>query len=104
MDFGWKSSPLEALMSLTIRGDPLERMKAKEAAEGQAERIAEVWAEGIAEKAAEFLLWVLARRGLTVPAQLRERVLSCVDLEQLGSGSRSPLAPTRSRTSFLAKA
>jgi hypothetical protein len=84
MDFGWKSSPLEALMSLTIRGDPLERMKAKEAAEGQAERIAEVWAEGIAEKAAEFLLWVLARRGLTVPAQLRERVLSCVDLEQLG--------------------
>jgi hypothetical protein len=39
----------------------------------------------IAREAAEFLLEVLARRDLTVPAQLRERVLSDVDLEQLGA-------------------
>jgi hypothetical protein len=85
VDFRWKSSPLEELMSHTIRGDFLERLKAGEAAEGQAERIAAIWAEGIAKDAAEFLLELLARRGLTAPAQLRERVLSCVDLEQLGT-------------------
>ena len=36
-------------------------------------------------KGPEFLLSLLARRDLTVPAGLREGVLSCVDLEQLGA-------------------
>jgi hypothetical protein len=84
MEFRWKDSPTEALKRLALSDDLIEDLKAKEAAEGQAERIAQIWTAGIAKDAAEFLLEVLARRDLTVSGPLRDRALSCVDLEQLG--------------------
>jgi hypothetical protein len=40
-------------------------------------------AKGMAEGAARGLLRVLAARGLDVPADVREQVLSCTDISQL---------------------
>ncbi|MGH3398834.1 MAG: hypothetical protein ACRDPO_29530 [Streptosporangiaceae bacterium] len=89
MEFRFKRPPAEALKSLTFKNDDIERIKAEGRFEtfdeGQARAFVKAWDEKIAKEAAEFLLQLLARRDLTVPASLRERVLSCVDLEQLGT-------------------
>jgi len=86
MEFRFKRPPAEVLISHTFKDDLIEEFKAKGPAEGRmAEAVARAWAEKIAREGAEFLLSLLARRDLTVPAGLRERVLSCTDLEQLGA-------------------
>jgi hypothetical protein len=66
---------LEALMSLIFKDEFIDRIKAEGRAEGRA--------EGKAKGKAEALLQVLTVRGLTVPAPVRDRVLSCTDLGQL---------------------
>ena len=76
---------LEALMTTVFKDDFVERYKAEGRAEGEA--------RGRAEGEAGMLLRVLAARGFDVPGQVRERVLSCTDLEQLESwGDRAVIA------------
>jgi hypothetical protein len=84
MEYGWKRPPVDALMDHALKDDFIEAVKAKGGTAWRAEIVARVWNEGIAKQGAEFLLSLLARRELTVPAEARERILSCVDLEQLG--------------------
>jgi hypothetical protein len=84
-------------MTTVFKDDFVERYKA----EGRAEALAELGddfverykAEGRAEGEAGMLLRVLAARGFDVPGQVRERVLSCTDLQQLESwGDRAVTA------------
>jgi hypothetical protein len=58
-------------MALTFKDDFIDRIKA----EGRAEAKAQV--------RAEWVLRILTGRGVEVPAELRERVLSCTDFEQI---------------------
>jgi hypothetical protein len=55
---------------------------AKASAEGWAKGWAEGWAKGRAEGSACVILRVLAARGVEVPADVREQVLSCTDIGQ----------------------
>lgn len=87
MEFRFERPPAEVLKSRTFSDELIERAKAEGGEafdEGRARAFAELWAKGIAEGAAVLLLRLLARGDLTVSAQLRERVLSCTDLDQLG--------------------
>jgi predicted transposase YdaD len=68
-------------MALTFKDDFIDRIKA----EGRAEGRAEGTAEGRAEAGAEWVLRMLTGRGVEVPAELRERVLSCTDFEQISA-------------------
>jgi len=52
-------------------------------AKGKAEGEAKGLAEGKAEGEARVVLRVLSARGLGVPAEIRQRVLSCADTTQL---------------------
>jgi hypothetical protein len=80
-------SALEALMTTAFKDDFVERYLAQGRAEALAELgddfIDRIEAKGRAEGEAGMLLRVLAARGFEVPAQVRERVLSCTDLSQL---------------------
>lgn len=82
MEYRFKSSPAEELKRHMLMDDFIEGRPGEARA---AEVVARVWNEGIAKQGAEFLLSLLARRELTVPALLRERALSCVDPDQLGA-------------------
>jgi hypothetical protein len=74
-------SALEALMTTVFKDEFIDRIKA----EGQA--------EGKAEGEARMILRVLAARGLEVPAEIRQRVLSCADTGQLEAwGDRAATA------------
>src|ERR1700678_2099174 len=67
---------LEVLMTTTpFRDTFVDRFLAEGKAEDKA--------EGRAEGQARMILRVLSARGLTVPAAIRHRVLSCADTRQL---------------------
>ncbi|MGH3404210.1 MAG: hypothetical protein ACRDRJ_17155 [Streptosporangiaceae bacterium] len=108
MTAGDLSSALPAeLREPHVQGRLLERIKAEgrfEAFdEGQAKAFIEARAEGIAKEAAEFLLQLLARRRLAIPAPLRERMLSCVDLKQLGAWLEKAAIASSAEDVFLTK-
>jgi predicted transposase YdaD len=82
-------SALEALMTTVFKDKFIDRIKA----EGQAEGKAEGEAKGKAEGEARMILRMLAARGLEVPAEIRQRVLSCADTGQLEAwGDRAATA------------
>ena len=60
-----------------------ERGQAQGRAEGRAEARAEGQAKGQAKGRAESLLTILVRRGLTLSATQRNRILGCTDLAML---------------------
>jgi hypothetical protein len=70
---------LEDLMPGKYKDEFVDRLLAEGAAMGRAEARAKAMAEG----EAYVLLRVLAARGLKVPADVREQVLSCTDISQL---------------------
>ena len=73
-------SALEALMTTVFKDEFIDRIKA----------------EGQAEGEARMILRVLAARGLEVPAEIRQRVLSCADTGQLEAwGDRAATAASR---------
>jgi hypothetical protein len=83
---------LEALMSTTDYSHPFIDQFI---AEGKAEGRAEGKAEGRAEGEAQMILRVLAARGLQVPEEARQRLLSCTDTGQLEAwGERAATADT----------
>jgi hypothetical protein len=73
----------EALMSsatqLGLHDEFVDRFLEQGHAEGRAEGLA----EGEAKGEARMLLHILSRRGLEVPPEIRQRVLSCTDTGQL---------------------
>jgi len=72
---------LEALMTTKFKDTFVDRL------------LAEGKAEGEAEGEARMILRVLAARGLQVPAEIRQRVLSCADTSQLEAwGDRAATA------------
>jgi hypothetical protein len=77
---------LEDLMTTTPYRDAfIDRLKAEGMAEGKA--------AGMAEGQARMVLRVLSDRGLHVPVQIRDRVLSCTDPDQLEAwGDRAATA------------
>ena len=83
-------SALEALMTTAFKDEFIDRIKA----EGRAEGEAVGRAEGEVKGRAEMLLRILAARGLEVPADVRERVLSCTDLGQLDAWGDSAVSAT----------
>jgi hypothetical protein len=98
---------MEALMTTKFTHPFIERLEAEGRAKGRAEGRAEGRVEGRAEGRAEgvaegevrgearMILRVLAARGLTVPAEIRELVLSCADAGQLEAwGDRAATAAT----------
>ncbi len=68
---------LEALMSTVFKDEFVERYIAEGRAKGEA--------EGRAKGQAAMLLWILAARDFDLPDGIRERVLACADLDQLGA-------------------
>jgi hypothetical protein len=70
---------LEDLMTTKFKDTFVDRLLA----EGEAKGKAEGEAKGKAEGEAQLLLRVLAARGLLVPDDRREQVLSCTDTAQL---------------------
>ena len=83
---------LEDLMTTTEFSDPfIDRY----IAEGEARGRAQGEARGRARGEARMVLRVLSARGLSVPDQIRERVLSCTDTGQLEAwGERAATADT----------
>jgi predicted transposase YdaD len=72
-----------------FRNDFVDRILA----EGEAKGLAEGEAKGKAEGEARMILRVLSARGLAIPAEVRERVMTCSDLRQLEIwGDRAALA------------
>lgn len=81
---------LENLMATTQFSHPFID---KYIAEGKAKGKAEGLAEGEAKGEARMVLRVLAARGLEVPEEIRQRVLSCADTAQLETwGDRAATA------------
>jgi hypothetical protein len=78
---------LEDLMTTRYKDDFVDRLlaegEAKGKAEGEAKGKAEGEAKGKAEGEALIVLRILAARGLEVPTDIRQRVLSCADTSQL---------------------
>jgi hypothetical protein len=71
----------------------IDRFVAEGEAKGLAEGEAKGLAEGKARGAAQMVLRVLSARGLSVPDEIRERVLSCTDTGQLEAwGDRAATA------------
>jgi hypothetical protein len=68
---------LEALMSTVFKDEFIERYIAEGRAKGEA--------EGRAKGEAAMLLRFLSARGFEVPDRVREHVLACADLDQLGA-------------------
>jgi hypothetical protein len=88
---------LEALMTTKFKDTFVDRLlaegEARGKAEGEAEGEARGKAEGEAQGEARMILRVLAARGLKVPADIRQRVLSCADTGQLEAwGDRAATA------------
>jgi hypothetical protein len=82
---------LEALMTTKFKDPFVDRLLA----EGEAKGKAEGEAKGKAEGEARMILRVLTARGLHVPAEIRQQVLSCADLSQLETwGDRAATAAT----------
>ncbi len=80
---------LEALMTTKFKDTFVDRLLA----EGEARGKAEGEAKGEAQGEARMILRVLAARGLKVPAEIRQRVLSCDDTGQLEAwGDRAATA------------
>jgi hypothetical protein len=76
---------LEALMTTQFKDTFVDRLLAEGKAEGKA--------EGEAKGEARMILRVLAARGLKVPAEIQQRVLSCADTGQLEAwGDRAATA------------
>jgi hypothetical protein len=76
---------LEALMSTVFKDEFIERYIAEGRAKGEAEGRAKGEAEGRAKGEAAMLLRMLAALGFDVPDGIRDRVLGCNDLDQLGA-------------------
>ena len=70
---------LEDLMTTRYKDDFVDRLLA----EGEAKGKAEGEAKGKAEGEALIVLRILTARGLEVPTEIRQRVLSCADTSQL---------------------
>jgi hypothetical protein len=84
---------LEALMTTKFKDTFVDRLLAEGEARGKAEGEARGKAEGEAQGEARMILRVLAARGLKVPADIRQRVLSCADTGQLEAwGDRAATA------------
>jgi hypothetical protein len=85
---------LEALMTTTDYSHPfIDQYVAKGRAEGKAEGKAEGRAEGRAEGEAQMILRVLAARGLRVPEEIRQQLLTCTNTSQLETwGDRAATA------------
>jgi hypothetical protein len=83
---------MEALMTTTkFRNEFVDRLLA----EGKAEGIAEGEVRGEVRGEARMILRVLAARGVEVPGDIRERLLSCTDAGQLEAwGDRAATAAT----------
>jgi hypothetical protein len=76
---------LEALMTTKFKDTFVDQLMAEGEAKGQA--------KGEAKGEARMILRVLAARGLKVPAEIRQRVLSCADTSQLEAwGDRAATA------------
>jgi hypothetical protein len=84
---------LEALMTTKFKDTFVDQLIAEGLAKGEAEGLAKGLAKGEAKGEARMILRVLAARGLQVPAEIRQRVLSCADTSQLEAwGDRAATA------------
>jgi len=80
-------------MTTKFKDTFVDRLLAEGEAKGKAEGEARGKAEGEAQGEARMILRVLAARGLNVPAEIRQRVLSCADTRQLEAwGDRAATA------------
>jgi len=90
---------LELLMASVFRNEFLDKFEAEAEARGYAVGLARAKAKGEARGQAlgraKGILIVLAARGVTVPAKIRDQVLACTDIAQLDAWvSKAAIAET----------
>ncbi len=74
-------------MATVFKNEFLDKLEAEAKARGEATGFARGYARGyargFARGEAQMILLVLAARGVTVPAEIRDEVLACTDIAQL---------------------
>ena len=75
-------------MATVFKNEFLDKLEAEAKARGEAVGKAAGRAQGLAQGLAQMILQVLAARGVTVPAEIRDQVLACADVAQLDAWGR----------------